>query len=181
MKKIFIYCAYTLISITIIAHPHVFIEVLTKINIKNDILEISSTWKFDDLMSMLLKKQYNDIDSINKKLQEKYKKENFFTTIYLNQKNLQISPLKIFSTELENRILFTMIYDLKLENNNNEIIISTYDKSYYTYLKTEKDDNINIIPNKNYEIESTIFANFNKLFYFDQIFPYEIKLIIRRK
>lgn len=146
--KSFIILIFVL-TITLFAHPHTFIDVFPKIyNKENRITSISMMWKFDEMTSELLIMEFDE--NGNGKIDEeeqKYVKKNYFdslrdykfyTYLFINRKSISIIP-KNFKSFIDKEKRIVYIFDFEINNDKDNIYIDFYDSENFTAFILKKE------------------------------------------
>lgn len=139
---------FFVLSKTLFAHPHTFIDVFPKIyNNENIITSISMMWKFDEMTSELLIMEFDE--NSNGKIDEeeqKYIKKNYFdslkdyefyTYLFIDKKPISIIP-KNFKSFIDKEKRIVYIFDFEINSDKNNVYIDFYDSENFSAFVLKK-------------------------------------------
>ena len=150
MKKTLL---YILLSTTLFAHPHTFIDVYPTLSVKNSIAKkINFRWKIDEMTSSMLIMDVDlNGDSKIDKNEDDYIRDNYFTVfadydfytfIKVDGKVIPFPKVQDFKATIENNCM-VYSFDIYGEFNVNNTTIEFGDTDFYVALVL-KDEFINI-------------------------------------
>ncbi len=137
---------FLLTNIYLFAHPHVFIDIYPKINIKNTkATSLSLQWKFDQITSSMLLMDFdkNNDNLFNKKEASKvkksamktFKRHNYYLKIRENDKNVKIQKLDNFvvTIDKDGRVVYTFDLICNFEVKDSMLLFH-YKNNYISFI-----------------------------------------------
>jgi ABC-type uncharacterized transport system substrate-binding protein len=138
--------AFLLTSIALFAHPHVFIDVYPKINIKNNkATSISLQWKFDLMTSSMLIMDYDknqdrqfskkEIANLKKSAMRTFKKNNYYLKIRGSDKDSKVQKVDNFTVTIDKmgRIVYSFDLICNFEIKDSALIFY-YKNNYISFM-----------------------------------------------
>lgn len=175
------------------SHPHIFLT--NKIEVVFDQKGISgfkTFWYADDFSTAGLTDGYDENEDGNLDEQEmkefeqdsfnNLKKYHYFTYLKLNGKHARFKSVQDFKASLiNNKIVFSFFIPFKIpaKTKDTEIMISQYDKDYFSFISFADQNPVKLINNKDFQSFYDIKENKNETYYFGSVHP--VVLFLRFK
>lgn len=176
------------------AHPHVFIDTNIAIDFDDSgIGYLDVTFSFDnmfsaDFISQFDTDQNNKIDEQeNKTIQEKafsnLENYNYFVHVIVSGQKLEFKEVYYFQAQIKNNIVvysFKLKPNIPIEKESATIKIAPYDQSYYIDVALNKKD-LKFENTEDYSFSYEIIEDKSQAYYYDQIYPDCLVLVVNRK
>ena len=189
----FIFLCLQFFAISAHAHPHIFLN--NKIQVIFDHEGVSgfkAFWYADDFSTAGLTDGYDEnengnLDDYEIKLFENdsvnnLKKYHYFTYLKLNGKPVSLKSIEDYKVSLiDNKIVFSFFipFKTKAKLKNTEIILSQYDKDYFSFISFADKKPVTLVNDGNFQSYFNIEENKKEAYYFGSVHP--IALILRFK
>ncbi|WP_273391728.1 zinc transporter binding subunit ZevA [Actinobacillus porcinus] len=141
MKKL-LFILLSFCTVQVIAHPHAFIDLKTKLLVENEqLVGFSTQWTLDEASSaeLLYELKFSTEENKHKLTEEMFKNiiaEHYFSYLYdkpdnkIKFKNVPVNyGLKASGTHLQ--YYFDVLLAKPVELKKNELTLATYDKTYF--------------------------------------------------
>jgi ABC-type uncharacterized transport system substrate-binding protein len=177
------------------AHPHVFI--VQRLNVVFDekgLAGIKIRWGFDEMFSSMIAGDFDrnqdgrldskEVQIIKEKAFNYISNYDYFTFIKIGGKPFEVKYIKDFAAILENNKLiyeFFVPCHVAAINQFKEIIIATYDPTYYTAIFFAKNKPASLSFSEPYDVKSAIRQDKTTLIYYDMINPWALFIEFRLK
>ena len=177
------------------AHPHVFI--VQRINIVFDdqgLAGFKMRWGLDEMFSSMIAGDYDrnkngrfesqEVKTIKEKAFSYISNYNYFTFVKIDGKPFEVKYIKDFVAILENNKLiyeFFVPCHVAAIGQFKEIIIATYDRSYYTAIFFAKNRPASLSFSEPYDVKSAIREDESTSIYYDMINPWALFIEFRLK
>lgn len=177
------------------AHPHVFI--VQRLNIVFDdkgLAGIKVRWGFDDMFSSMIAGDYDrnqngrleskEVQTIKEKAFNYISNYNYFTFVKIDGKRFEVKYIKDFVAILEkNKLIYEFFVPCHVAaiDQFKEIIIATYDPSYYTAIFFAKNRPASLSFSEPYDVKSAIRKDETTSIYYDMINPWALFIEFRLK
>ncbi|PLX15880.1 MAG: hypothetical protein C0601_11875 [Candidatus Muiribacterium halophilum] len=134
---------------SIIAHPHVFVDVTTNLSTKdNNITAVQLLWYYDEMFSLTLFNDFNkngdkefskdEVNDIREGIFKRMKDYGYYTHLYIDNKKSDKTP--IFNAWLsDEKVVFSFLYKIDDPKPNSIIKVQIYDEEYYHAFKLLQD------------------------------------------
>ena len=172
------------------AHPHVFIA--NKIQVIFDekgVAGFKVSWAFDEMFSAMIAQDFdadkngrlneNEIKTIKEKAFAYIAPHNYYINIKINGEDFPIKFVRDFTARLEKGNLF---YDFTIPCHvtalaaPKTILVSPYDKEYYSALYFTEKDPVSIKAAKGFKVETRIAEDPDTRIYYDMVHPWTLFL-----
>jgi|GEM_PF-1921149 len=185
IKKIFT-VIFVFYSVTLWAHPHVFVDSRVKITMNEDSIEyIDVEWEFDRMFSSTIINEFDknkngtidgaEVMAVKKGAFDNLRDYGYMCKLVLNGKRMKIKQITSFKTKYKNRkifYLFRIPINRKI-NNTGKVILAIYDRTSFCDFQLFKTRPLEIVHPENIRVESEIKRVSYKLEY---VTPQEIRL-----
>lgn len=177
------------------AHPHVFI--VQRISIVFDdqgLAGFKMRWGFDAMFSSMIAGDYDgnqnghleskEVQTIKAKAFNYISNYNHFTFIKINGKPFEVKYIKDFKAVLKNNKLiyeFFVPCHVAAIRQFKEIIVATYDPSYYTAVFFAKNRPASLTFSEPYDVKSAIREDKSSSIYYGMVHPWALFLEFRLK
>lgn len=177
------------------AHPHVFI--VQRINIVFDdqgLAGFKMRWGFDEMFSSMIAGDYDrnqngrfeseEVQTIKKEAFDYISNYNYFTFIKIDGKPFEVTYIKDFVAILENnKLIYEFLVPCHVASIDQfkEIIVATYDPSYYTAIFFAKNQPASLSFSEPYDVKSAIREDKATSIYFGMVHPWAIFIEFRLK
>ena len=111
------------------------------------------------------------------------KEENFYTDLDVNGEKIIIKEISNFTVGTQDIYVFYKFdIEIPLQDNESDLVIKTniYDRDFYTKFFVNSSSGLNVIKPENVTYKFEVYENTEKSFYFGQLNPMEVKLILTR-
>jgi len=145
MKKLFF---WLLISISLLAHPHTFINVSVDIIGDKEIEKLDIKWVFDEMTSQSLLADFdannnglfekNELEDFKKSVFDDLKQFSYFTNLKIAGKKIKITPTDLHLSKENNNFVAQFTLNLKPFAHQKKSI-GFWDESYLCALSLEKE------------------------------------------
>jgi ABC-type uncharacterized transport system substrate-binding protein len=190
LSLLFFFCAMPLK-----AHPHVFIKHTIKIIFDESGLSgIEASWRFDTMFSSTLIHDYDinknrifehdEVLILKEEAFSNLKHYHYFTHIEINNKTFNPKYVKDFKAVIFNKnVTYTFFIPchVSIHNEKKKITLSFYDDTYFVDFDLIRKDKISLRNSEKYNIVYSIKDNSKKSYYYGQVCPRELILIINTK
>ena len=177
------------------AHPHVFIVQRLNVVFDNKGLSgIKVRWGFDTMFSSMIAGDHDhnrngrleskEVQTIKEQAFNYISNYNYFTFIKIDGKPFEVKYIKDFMAVLENNKLiyeFFVPCHVSAIGQFKEIIVATYDPSYYTAIFFAKNRPASLSFSEPYDVKSAIRQDKSTLIYYDMINPWALFIDFRLK
>ncbi|MCK5542138.1 MAG: DUF1007 family protein [Desulfobacterales bacterium] len=192
-KKIFIIIVgilfLTAVSVHVHAHPHAFITQKIKIVFDDKGIEgFHIQWEFDDMFTSMILGDYDvnknqvlensEVAVIKEKAFSYLSNFNYFIFIKIDNKTFDVKFVKDFFAKIKNKKLiyeFFVPCHVSAAKNPKQIIVATYDPSYYSALFFSKQDGVTLNKSQGnlegFEVKTKVQEDKSTKIYFDMINP----------
>ena len=176
------------------AHPHVFMSNgVTVLFDRKGLSGFEIRWNFDEMFSSMMILDFDDnrngrfepseIANLKRCAFSNLREFDYFTHIKIDKKPFQVKYVTNFSAEIENNILIYRFFipcHVSATRKWKEIVISVYDREYYTSISMAKDP-IVLKNHGSFEVRRRIEKNKAEAYFFDQIYADEATVRFRLK
>jgi ABC-type uncharacterized transport system substrate-binding protein len=151
-------------------------------------------WGFDEMFSSMIAGDYDrnqngrfeseEVQTIKKEAFDYISNTNYFTFIKINGKPFEVKYIKDFIAILENNKLiyeFFVPCHVASMDRFKEIIVATYDPSYYTAIFFAKNQPVSLSFSEPYEVKSAIREDKATSIYFGMVHPWALFIEFRLK
>jgi len=197
MRKLLSFIVITLfVCVNTYAHPHVFVQTKVSVVLNNvGIEQLKIEYIFDKIFSEELKKMFDtdkngsfnsqEIAQVKAKAFSNLVKSEYFVHVFNGNKKVAYSKISGFTAKIENgqvEYFFTMNIKVPIGKSNQTIKIAPYDSSYYIDVSLDYNtNNVKILNGDAYEYSYSIKEESQLAYYFDQVYPECVYLIIKKK
>lgn len=178
-----------------LSHPHVFIVQRLQIVFDDQgIAGFRMIWGFDEFFSSMVADDYDknknktlepdEIAVIKEKAFAYIAEYDYFTFVKINDKSFKVKWIKDFTATLNNGKLsyqFFIPCHVRANKNFNEIVIATYDPTYYSAIFFASEHPASIENGDKFEIQSSIKEDNSTSIYFGTVNPWALFLKFRLK
>ncbi len=178
-----------------LSHPHVFIAQRIKIVFDdNGLAGFNIQWEFDEMFTSMIVEDHdknqnkmfeaNEVALIKKEAFLYVSNYNYFTFVRINGKKFDVKFIKNFSARLSNHKLLYVFFipcHVAATNNFKQVLINSYDPSYYTALFFSDKDPVVLENSEACEIKTAIKEDESTSIYYGQINPWALFLDFRKK
>ncbi|MBC2715188.1 MAG: DUF1007 family protein [Desulfobacteraceae bacterium] len=185
----------TVFSNTSFSHPHVFMtqQIISVFDDKG-LAGFKIRWEFGDMFSSMIAADYDrnqngflekDEVAVVKDEAFSYISEyNYFIFVKIDGKPFEVKFIKDFSAILDNgELIYTFFVPCHVRaiSNFKQIIVATYDPSYYSAILFKKKDPAVLENNELFEVKAAIREDKSTSIYFDMVNPWALFLDFRTK
>ncbi len=199
-RKIWVIIGFSILTaVSAFAHPHTFIN--QKIRICSDDKGISGFnihWEFDEMFSSMIIGDYdvnrnqilekNEVAVIKDKAFSYLSNFHYFIHIKIDNKPFDVNFVKGFAAKIKNKILiyeFFVPCHVSAGNTFKQIIVATYDPSYYSAIFFSKQGGAGLdktgYRSDKYEVKFSVKEDKSTKIYFDTINPMALFLEFKIK
>ena len=178
-----------------LSHPHVFIVQRLQIVFDDQgIAGFRMIWGFDEFFSSMVADDYDknknrtlepdEIAVVKEKAFAYIAEYDYFTFVKINDKSFKVKWIKDFTATLNNGKLsyqFFIPCHVRANKNFKEIIIATYDPTYYSAIFFAGEHPASIKNGDKFEIQSSIKEDNSTSIYFGTVNPWALFLKFRLK
>ncbi|RUA30602.1 MAG: hypothetical protein DSY76_02410 [Bacteroidetes bacterium] len=189
-----VYVVFFLNTTSVQAHPHVFIDAKIKVYFDAKGLKgFKISWQFDQMFSEIMLDEFDeDVDDefsaaeqkmIYQKAFSNLKKFGYFTKILIDNKPFEIKYIANFEARMDDDIMsysFFIPCSIPINDAETEIKVFTYDESYYMDVSLTE-ESISFVNTNAYEINYEVYEDDTRAYYFNQIYPFALRLSVKRK
>jgi ABC-type uncharacterized transport system substrate-binding protein len=182
-------------SNTSFSHPHVFMnQQITSVFDDRGVAGFKIRWAFGDMFSSMITDDYdkNKNGFLEKEEAAVVKEEAFsyiseydyFIFIKIDGKPFEVKFIKDFSAVLNNgKLIYTFFVPCHVTaiSSFKQIIVTTYDPTYYSALLFKKKDPAVLENNELFEVMATVREDMSTSIYFDMVNPWALFLDFRKK
>ena len=177
------------------AHPHVFIvQRLTVVFDDRGLAGIKVRWAFDDMFSSMIVGDYDqdqnghlepsEVKIIKEKAFTNISNHNYFTFVKIDGKPFEVKYIQDFSAVLkQNKLIYEFFVPCHVAaiGQFKEIIVATYDPSYYTAIFFAKYQPASLSFSEPYDVKTAIREDKSTSIYYDMVNPWALFIEFRLK
>lgn len=193
--KLFMGAALTLVTLAAQAHPHVTIEQSLGLVFDGKGLSgILVKWRFDYFYSAAAADSYDqdrdekltpaETATVKQELFDPILSEGGVIFVRVDGVRQQVGPATDYTAEFKNgalRMTFFVPCQIPLDGNAKELVIETYDPTYYNEIIFSKSDPAFARDADNYQIKTSLRQSADTAYYFDQIHPWALVAQLKKK
>ncbi len=194
-KKYLIIIVLMIASVLLLAHPHIFVSIDSRIVFTDtDLEKIHFKWVFDDMTSFGILEEFdkNSDDNIDgEELQEtqsvfveNQSDKNFYVHLFINDSLRTINKIDNFSTYFDGMYMnyeFDVMLNIPLNALNQDVRLLLYDEDNYVKIMLHKDKAVEVVKPDTADITFERFFNKEISYYYGQLNPEEIKIKISKE
>ena len=177
------------------SHPHVFMtQQITSVFDDKGLAGFKICWEFGDMFSSMITDDYdkNQNGFLEKEEATVVKDEafsyiseyNYFIFIKIDGKPFEVKFIKDFSAVLNNgELIYTFFVPCHVTASSNfkQIIVATYDPTYYSAILFKRKDPAVLENNELFEVKTAVGEDKSTSIYFDMVNPWALFLDFRTK
>lgn len=195
IETIFLIVIASLISESLTAHPHVFIDnSVTVLFDEQGLAGFEAEWVFDEMFSGTILQDFDkdkdgefsstEIKEIKNGAFSNLKNFDYFTHMRISGKNFKVKEVKDFTARIaEENVIYNFLIQchVKSESFYKEVEIAFYDKTYFVQVSLKSEEPVAFRDTSDINFTYEIFDDENNAYYYGQIFPETILLKFRVK
>jgi ABC-type uncharacterized transport system substrate-binding protein len=185
----------SLISESLMAHPHVFIDNSATILFdERGFAGVEAEWIFDEMFSGTIIQDFDknkdgkfsdaEIKEIEEGAFSNLENHDYFTRMKIDGKSFKVKQVKNFTARIaEENIIYNFLIQchVKSEGFYKEVEIAFYDDTYFVQMLLKSETPVAFRDTNNIDFTYEIFDNEEDSYYYGQIFPETILLKFRSK